>query len=177
MDRIMGVITLKAPVYRQIAEDQSATTTAAIIVAVVSVVAGVVGAVFLSALGASLPAAPGQSLNPIGFALRTIIAGLVGWVVGSWAMAFAAKTFFGGKTNTGEMLRVYGFASIFGIIALIPCLGIIAVILEIIAVIIGIREASEFTTGKAIMTGIVGFIVVLVVGWLIQAVLGIFGLG
>lgn len=180
MDRIMGVLTLKAPVYRQIAEDQSATTTAAIIVAVVSLISGVVGAVFLSALGTALPQGSGLTpAGPIGFALQTIATGLVGWFVASWAMAFAGNM-LGGKTNTGEMLRVYGFASIFGLVSIIPCIGWLAGILTIIATVIGIREAAEFTTGKAILTGIVGFIVLVVisfvVGFVINLILQPFGL-
>jgi hypothetical protein len=180
MDRIMGVLTLKAPVYRQIAEDQSATTTAAIIVAVVSLVSGVVGAVFLSALGGNLP--QGTGLTPtssIGYAIQTIALGLIGWVVGSWAMAFAGNA-LGGKTNTGEMLRVYGYASIFGLLAIIPCVGFLAWILSIIATVIGIREAAEVSTGKAIAIGIVGFIVLLIlsfiIGLVISLILAPFGL-
>lgn len=173
MDRIMGVLTLKAPVYRQIAEDQSATTTAAIIVAIVSVVSGVVGAVFLSALSSSLPQTGGMNpTNPIGFAIQTIAVGLIGWVVGSWAMAFAGNA-LGGKTNTGEMLRVYGFASIFSLLSIIPCLGFFAWILAIIATVIGIREAAEVSTGKAIGIGIVAFIVLIVVSFVLNLIFGL----
>src|SRR5262245_525391 len=149
MDRIMGVLTLKAPVYRQIAEDQSATTTAAIIVAVVSLVSGVVGAVFLSALGGNLPGTGLTVAGPVGYAIQTVLLGLLGWFFGSWAIGFAANA-LGGKTNTCEMLRVYGFASIFGLVAIIPCIGFLAWILTIIATVIGIREAAEVSTGKAI---------------------------
>lgn len=179
MDRIMGVLTLKAPVYRQIAEDQSATTTAAIIVAIVSVVSGVVGAVFLSALGSQLPQGTGMSpTNPIGYAIQTIAIGLIGWFVGSWAMAFTGNA-LGGKTNTGEMLRVYGYASIFSLLSVIPCLGFIAWILAIIATVIGIREAAEVSTGKAIVIGIVALIVLivlsLVLSWIFGLILRPFG--
>lgn len=179
MDRIMGVLTLKAPVYRQIAEDQSATTTAGIIVAVVSLISGAVGAFFLSALGGSLPQGTGLTpAGPIALALQTIITGLVGWVVASWAIGFAGNM-LGGKTNTGEVMRVYGFASIFGLVGIIPCIGWLAGILTIIATIIGIREAAEFSTGKAILAGIVGFIalvvVSLIVGFVVNLILRPFG--
>ena len=181
MDRIMGVLTLKAPVYRQIAEDQSATTTAAIIVAVVSLISGVVGAVVLSTIGNQLPQTPGgvSATNPILYAIQTIILGLIGWGVGSWVMGFVGNA-LGGKTNTGEMLRVFGFASIFNLLGIIPCLGIIGWILGIIATVIGIREAAEVSTGKAIVIGIVGFIAILVVsailGIILAAILGPMGL-
>lgn len=180
MDRIMGVLTLKSPVYRQIAEDQSATTTAAIIVAVVALLTGVVGAVVVSAIGSQLPGTiGGAASNPIGYAIQTILLSFIGWGVGSWVMGFVGNM-LGGKTNTGEMLRVFGFASIFNIIGIIPCLGIIGWILGIIATVIGIREAAEVSTGKAIVIGIVGFIAILIVsfviGLIVSLILAPFGL-
>jgi hypothetical protein len=170
MDRIMGVLTLKAPVFRQIAEDQSATTTAAIIVAVVSLISGVVGAVVISSIGDQLPQTPGglTATNPIGYAIQTILLGFIGWGVGSFVMGLVANM-LGGKTNTGEMLRVFGYASIFNLLGIIPCLGFIGWILGIIATVLGIREAAEVSTGKAIAIGIIGFIAILIV----SAVIGI----
>ncbi len=178
MDRIMGVLTLKAPTYREIADDPNATTPAAIIVVVVALIQAVIGAVVLNALGPSLPQTPGlaSSLNPVTFAIRTVVTAIIGWFIASWVFAFVSKTFFGGKTNTSEMLRVFGFTQIFEIIGIIPCLGIIGVILAIIGAIIGIREASEFDTTKAILTGIVGFIAILIVSFIITAILAAVGL-
>ncbi len=178
MDRIMGVLTLKAPTYRQIADDPSATTPAAIIVVVVALLQGILGAVVLQSLGAQLPQTPGlvTATNPIAFAVRTILSAIIGWFIVSWVLAFVSKTFFGGKTNTSEMLRVFGFTQLFAIIGIIPCLGIIGWILSIIGAIIGIREASEFDTGKAILTGIIGLVVLIVVGLVIGAILAAVGL-
>jgi hypothetical protein len=178
MDRIMGVLTLKAPVYKQIAEDESATTTAAIIVVVMAIFAGVVGALVLGLLGSSLPPDQvAQAGTPLGVAIRTIINAIIGWLVGSWVIAFVSKTFFGGKTNTGEMLRVFGYTQIFQVFAIIPCLGtLVALVLSLIGAVIGIREASEFSTGKAVLTGIVAFVVLLIVSAIIGAVLAIVGL-
>jgi hypothetical protein len=173
MDRIMGVLTLRAPVYRQIAEDPNATTTAAIIVAIVSIVSGVVGAVVVSTIGNQLPAGvTGTPTNPIGYAIQTIIFGFIGWGVGSWVLAFVANA-LGGKTNTGEMLRVFGFAQIFNLLSIIPCLGIIGWILGIVAAVIGIREAAEVTTGKSIVIGLIGLVVLIVVSVVIGLVLSL----
>jgi hypothetical protein len=176
MDRIMGVLTLKSPVYRQIAEDQSATKTAAIIVAVVAVLTGVVGAVVVGTIGSQLPAGVGVSSNPIGYAIQAILLSFLGWGIGSWVMGFVGNM-LGGKTNTGEMLRVFGYASIFNLLGIIPCLGFVGWILGIIATVIGIREAAEVSTGKALVIGVVGFIAVIIVSTIIGAILGAIGLG
>lgn len=180
MSRIMGVITLKAPVYREIADDTTATSQAAIIVVIFALVAAGVGAAIVGVLGSSLPQGSqfGQSLNPVAAALRSFVDILIGWVVGSWVFAFVSKTFFGGKTNTGEMLRVFGFTQVFQIFAIIPCCGwAIAWVLGIIGAIIGIREASEFDTGKAVITGIVGLVALLVVYFVIGLLFSAVGLG
>ncbi len=177
LDRIMGVITLKPATYREIADDQNATGQAAIIVVVMALISGIVGAAVLAAVGSSLPAGTASAGSPVGFAIRGIINTIIYWLVGSWVFAFVSTTFFGGKTNTSEMLRVFGFTQVFQILGIVPCLGaIVGLILSVIGGIIGIREASEFDTTKAILTGVVGFIVLLIVGAIIGVILGAVGL-
>ena len=173
MNRIVGVLTLRAPVYRQIAEDPSATGMAAVIVAVVSLLTGVVSVYVLPGLGIQLPAILGQvSSNPILDVILTVLSALVGWGILSAIIGFVSKL-LGGKTNTGAMLRVLGFAWIFNLLGIIPCLGIvIGFVLAIIGAILGIREASGVSTGKSIAIGIIGFIVFVVVAVVLAVVLG-----
>ena len=89
-----------------------------------------------------------------------------------------AKTFFQGKTNTGEMLRVTGFTYVFQILGVIPVVGgLVGAILSIIGNIIGVREAAEFDTTKAILTsiiaGVIAFIIVaIIVGGLTAVLIG-----
>jgi hypothetical protein len=184
MNRIMGVITLKAPVYREIAEDANATTPAGIITAVVALISGFFGGFvsFDTATGTS-------SVNLVGgivFAIIAVILALIGWFIAAWVLAFVAK-WFGGKTNTQEMLRVTGYVNIFGLVGVLsilalitPALGcvtglvsFVAAILRLIGYIIGVREAGEFSTGNAIITAIiaaiVNFIIVAVIGGSIAA--------
>ncbi len=175
LDRIMGIVTLKPAAYRAVADDQSATGQAAAIVIVMSILAGVIGAAFVAVLAPSLPA--GMATSPAGTLVRTILSAIVSWLIGSWVFAFVSTTFFGGKTNTGEMLRVFGFTQVFQILAIIPiCGGIVALILSVIGAIIGIREASEFDTTKAVLTGIIGFIILVIVSFIITAALAVVGL-
>jgi len=170
MERLMGVITLKAPMYRKIADDKSLTGEAAMIVVLVSALAGFVGAL----LGGSPDGKPIGIVGAVLMAVVAVIVALIGWVIGAWLTAFVAKTFFQGKTNTSEMMRVTGFTKVFGILGVIPILGIVGVILSIIGNVIGIREAAEFDTMKAILTAVIaGVIVFLVVGALTAVLVGI----
>lgn len=176
MDRLIGVLMLKAPVYKQIAEDKSATTTAAIIVVVMALLTGVIGVIAFSVLGSTLP--PGTPTPSfLGSIVRSLLGGILSWLVGSWVIAFVAKTFFGGKTDTGEMLRVFGFSQIFSILGIVPvCGAIVGLILSLIAAVIGVREAAGFDTMKAVLTCVVAFIALLIVGAIVTAVMAVTGL-
>lgn len=171
MNRILGILTLKAPVYKEVAEDQSATTTAAIIVVVMAILGGILAALAVSLAGSSIPPEQLKALgSPMKIALGTIISTIIGWLIGS-AVFGAVANAFGGKTNTSEMLRVFGFTQIFQVLNIIPCIGgLAALVLSVIGAIIGIREAAEFSTGKALLTGLVGLIIVVI----IQLVIGMF---
>lgn len=173
MERILGVVTLKAPVYKEIAEDENATTTAAIIVFVMAIFGGVLGAIALSLLGASLPTGT-QAGSPILVAISTVINTIIGWLIGSAVFGFVANA-LGGRTNTGEMLRVFGYTQIFQLLNIIPCLGsLAALVLSVIGAIIGIREAAGFSTGKAVLTGVIGLVILFIVNMIIGLILSPF---
>jgi hypothetical protein len=181
-DRIMGVITLKAQVYREIADDTTATLQAATIFVIVTIISkffsGLVevsgGTAHVSLLGAIISVIIG------------LIVSLIGWVFTAWVLSFVAGL-LEGKTNIGEMLRVTGFVQVFGLVSILTILNLISTalgclttpitlavaVLTLIGYVIGVREAAEFTTGKAIITGIVAvvvnLIVVLVIGGAITA--------
>lgn len=188
MDRIMGVITLKAPTYRQIADDANATTPAAIITAVATLVAGFFGG--LVSFDTTANTASANITGGIIGAIIGVILGLIGWFVAAWVLAFVAK-WFGGKTNTQEMLRVTGYVNIFsfvGVLSVLPLItpalgcvssliGLVAAILHLIGYVIGVREAGEFSTGNAIITAviaaIINFIITVVVAGVVLGALGV----
>lgn len=160
VNRLMGIITFKAPVYKEVAEDKTATSTAAIIVVVVAVLVGLISGLFNSGQG-------------MGYALvYTIATQLIGWAIGSWLLAFIAKQFFHGDTDTGEMLRVTGHTSIFQILGVIPFLGIIGSILQAVANVIGIREAAGFDTTKAILTVVIEWVIIFIITSIIAVIVG-----
>jgi hypothetical protein len=191
IDRIMGVITLKASVYKEIADDVNATPQATLILVIATLISeffsGLIsrsstGAVEVSLLGAIISAIVG------------LVVGLVAWVFTSWVLATVAKL-LDGNTNTAEMLRVTGYVRIFGLVSVVnifqaissslTCItGLISFvvgILSLIGFVIGVREAAEFSTGKAVITGIiaaiVNFVIILLIGGAILALfLGLVGI-
>lgn len=185
LDRIMGVITLKAPIYRAIADDQTATTQAALVVIIATLIRGFFEGLVRMGSGGTVNISIGGAI--VG-AIVTVIVGLVAWVFSAWVLAFVA-TALGGKTDTGEMMRVTGFVQVFSVVAvlnilvaispLLGCItgliGLVVAILSLIGYLIGVREAAEFTTGKAvvaaIVAAIVNFIIIAVIGGAITAAL------
>ncbi len=174
--KIMGIITLKAPTYKAVAEDPNATKEAMMIVVIVAVINGLVG-------GFTTSAVAGDSI--VSGLIRAVIAivfGLITWYVAAWVLAAVAKA-FGGKTDTNEMLRVTGYVYVFNLVGLLALLGLItptllclagivglvALVLSLIGYVIGIREAAEFSTGNAVITALVA----VVVSWIISFVAGL----
>ena len=182
LERIIGVITLKAPIYRQIADDQTATPQALSIVVVASLVRGFFENLVKITNGTTHASVLGAIVGAIG----ALIIGLVAWVFTAWVLAFVAKT-LGGKTDTSEMLRVTGYVNVFSLVGVLnifllisPALscitGLISLvvgILSLIGYVIGVREAAEFSTGNAIITAviaaIINFLIVVVIGGSVAA--------
>jgi len=165
MDRLMGILTFKAPVYKEVAEDRTATGTAAMIVIVVAIIVGIITGLLTGDTGAGVI---------IGAILSSIILTPIGWFLNAWLLAFVAKSFFQGDTDTGEMLRVTGYAAIFRLAQIIPIIGgLIALVLGIIANVIGIREAANVDNTKAILIAIVAGVIAFIVVTLLAVLIAI----
>ena len=109
--------------------------------------------------------------NVFGNTALALVVSLVEWVVGSAVIAFIAKSVFQGSNGLGEILRVYGYVHLFGILGILPLLWIVGSILSAIGTIIGIREAADLDTGKAILAGIVASLLIYVLSFALNAAL------
>jgi hypothetical protein len=170
IDRIMGVLRLDVATFEAIEADKSAITEAAIIVAVVAL---------LSAIGQSIGAA-----NFVTSFLATVVWAFVGWFLWAGVTYFVGTALFGGQADLGEMLRVLGYAQaprILSVLTFIPCLGaIIGVIVWIwalLAAFIAVRQGLDIDNVKALLTVIVGWLVVFLGSALIGLLLGGVNLG
>jgi len=164
LNRIIGVFTLNADTFEEIEHDQSATTQAAMVVLAVAL---------LGALGGLIGALIGNQ-NILMAVIAPIINAFVGWIVWSAAVYFVGTSLFGGRADMGEMLRVVGFAYAPGVLGIIPCIGwLVGLVWTLAAMVIAIRQGLDIDTGKAIITGVIGFIVVLVINLVIGMVFGV----
>ena len=156
VDRVIGVLKLDVPTYEAIEQDGNATREAAIVVAAVALAGGI-----------------GGLDEGIGGLIAGIVGAFISWLIFSSFAYFFGKQLFGTPTtqaNPEEVLRTVGYAQapgllrIFGFIPIIgPILGFVGVIWGLVTVVIAIRQALDFSTGRAIITGIVAAIAAAIV--------------
>jgi len=150
---------LDVPFYEMVEADPKFTREAFFVVLFAAILSGI-GAV----------ATPGASIANF---FLGILGALLAWVAWSGITLFIGTRLTHGtetQSDMGEMLRVLGYAQspqVLVVFAFIPVLGkalvLVAAIWSLIAGVVAIRQALDFSTVRAILT--VGF------GWLVVAAL------
>jgi hypothetical protein len=150
IDRMKGAALLHSDTYEEVEADQSATGQAAGVVALVAVAQAIGGA--------------GEWSSGI---LAGLISTLLGWLLWAGITYLIGAKLLGGTATWGELLRTIGFAQTPGVLhvlGLIPVLGGIirfaVAIWVLIAGIIAIRQALDVSTGQAILTAVLGWLVI-----------------
>ena len=172
INRVIRAAMLDVNFYNEAEADTSLNQEALMVVILVSIAAGIGG--FLGGIiGGSISAAI------LGLVLGVVI-GVVNYYIWAYVTYFVGTNLFGGTANPGELLRVLGYASgprVLGILSFIPCVGALAAlaggIWSLVAGVIAIREALDFDTGKAIITVIIGWVIIMIITFVIAAVLGV----
>lgn len=161
--RMIGAATLDIPTYEDVEHDTTATTQAAIVVGIVAVCAGIGG------IGAGK-----------GGIVTGVLSAYIGWLVWSGVTFLIGAKLFGGTATWGELLRTVGFAQTPGIlyvVRIVPLLGAIVSLLVwiwmLVAGIVAIRQALDFSTGKAVLTALLGIICYVLVAAAIGSMLGL----
>jgi hypothetical protein len=149
-DRMKGAALLNNDTYEEVEADQTATGQAAGVVALVAVAQAIGGA-----------GAGGSGV------LAGVLSALLGWLLWAGITYLIGAKLFGGTATWGELLRTLGFAQTPGVLhvlGLIPILGGLirfgVAIWVLIAGIIAIRQALDISTGKAILTAALGWLVI-----------------
>jgi len=156
VQRMIGAAMLNPEAYEAVERDVSANKTALFIV---------IGTAIFAGLG-------GLTTDGLGGLIGGVIAATVSWVLYAIAAYLIGTRVFATsatQSTLGECLRTLGFAqtlSFFRILSGIPILGwIITVIVDIwvlVATVIALRQALDFSTGRAIGTAIVAWIVYII---------------
>jgi len=156
VDRMRGAALLDVATYEEVEHDNGATGQAAVVVIIVAVCA---------AIGAVWRGGPSIIMGPV--------SAILGWLLWSAITYVIGDKLLGGTATWGELLRTIGFAQspgvlmIFGIIPLLG--GIIRIVVAfwlLIAGVIAIRQALDFSTGKAVVTALLGWVAMVALAFL-----------
>jgi len=175
-NRVTRAAMLDVGLYEEVEADTSLNQEALIVVILVSVLSGIGG--FLQ----------GVLKGDIGAALLALVVGVVLGVVSYYIWAyvtyFVGTNLFGGTADVGELLRVLGYASgprVLGVLGFIPCVGglagLVGAIWALVAGVIAVREALDFDTTKAVLTVIIGWVIVFAISLVVGLVFGVGAVG
>ncbi|MGH2498955.1 MAG: YIP1 family protein [Candidatus Limnocylindria bacterium] len=163
--RMLRAARLDAAVYEEVEHDTTATGQAALVVVITSVLAGI-------GTGAT---------GGLGGMIWGVIAALLAWAVYAWITFFVGTTILRGpetRADWGEVARGLGFASApraLLVFAFIPVagalLGFAVAIWILVTTVIALREALDFSTGRAIGTAVIGWLMQLIIFALVFSLL------
>jgi hypothetical protein len=152
LERMKGAALLDVDTYEEVEADHAATAQAAAVVVLVAVARAIGGA--------------GEGGTGI---LAGVISALLGWLLWAGVAYLIGDELLGGRATWGELLRTLGFAQTPGLLAIlgfIPVLGtlirFIVAIWVLVTGLIALRQALDVSTGKAILTAVLGWLVVTV---------------
>lgn len=167
VERALGVIQLRKPVFEEIEHDTSATGQALVVVVVAAIAAGI------GALG---------DADRTGILWQAVLS-ILGWIVFSFVAYFVGTTLFRSPTthvSLGQVLRVVGFAQapkVLGALGFIPLIGwifgLVAGIWFIVVAIHALAAAFDTTLERGGLIGLVAVVAMGIVTLAIGLVLGI----
>lgn len=176
VNRMIRAAMLDPRLYEEVEHDRSATSQAMQVVIIVALASGIGGALWKLLTLSPIDAVTGL--------IGGILAAIVGWLVWALVTYIIGTGVFGGTASYGEMLRTLGFAqspnvlAIFtGVLGGIPLFGGLLrfglLVWVLLAGLIAIRQALDIGTGKAVLTAVIGWIVMAIIVVIIAALFGI----
>jgi hypothetical protein len=175
-NRVTRAAMLDVGLYEEVEADTSLNQEALIVVVLVSILSGIGGflqGVFRGDIGAALLAL-----------VVGVVLGVVSYYIWAYVTYFVGTNLFGGTADAGELLRVLGYASgprVLGVLGFIPCVGglagIVGAIWALVAGVIAVREALDFDTTKAVLTVIIGWVIVFAISLVVGLVFGVGAVG
>jgi hypothetical protein len=147
--RVLRALRLESDVFEEVEHDHSAGGQALLVVVLASLAGGTGNLIAAHLLGSTEIAWSSLLVIAAGF--------LVAWVAWSFLTMAIGTALFGGRADMGEMQRVLGHAAAPGLLMIIPGLGlIVGVPWSLIAMVIAVRQACDFSTARAVGTVLTG---------------------
>lgn len=173
---VRRAMSLDRSFYQEVAYNERYSQEALMVVIVAAALTGIGGF-----LGGVLRGNFGGAL--IGLIVGVALAVAV-YYLWAYIVQFVGKSMFGGQATVPQLLRTLGYAygpTALGVLSFVWCVGpLIALIGSIWSLVCGffaVRETHRLSDGQAIITVLVGWLIVMVISLLIGMVFGIGALG
>ncbi|NLG50216.1 MAG: hypothetical protein GX552_08920 [Chloroflexi bacterium] len=166
IQRITRLVKMDFTVFSDLEHDQNANQEAMVVVGI---------AALLSAIGTLLSGG-----GFLGFLVQLITIFAISWLLWSFVTMFVGTRLFAGEADFWEVARALSYAMIplaLGFLRFIPCLGsVIGLIGSLLSLVLGflaIREALDLPTDKALLTVIIGWVIVFVLQLVLLSLVGV----
>jgi hypothetical protein len=174
MERIIGAFTFRKQVYADVEQDKAFTSTAWLLVVVVT---------FINQLGSLRFGQFGQSL--LGVIIGTVIQ-VAGFALAALVVNLVGRALFKADVTFDELVRTLGLAYVWRIVGVLNILGpvlscllapvtIISVVLLVISWFIAVKEALDLDWVPTIVTVVLGWVVILVFQFITGLIFGLLG--
>jgi len=186
LENIFGTLFGPASTFRRMVDERTPVITAAIVVLIACICSGagsmLTQSVFMS-MFAEFPGFEEMMFSPTALMTLSVVGGFILWVVITGILHVVAKI-LGGKGAFTDMLVLMGFAMLpdifqapVGLIAILSGglagtfiamgFGGILAIWGLILDVLAIREAHKFSTGRAIATLVLPFVVLMALAFIL----------
>jgi hypothetical protein len=154
IERLTRVLKLDSTVFKEIADDESATGPAVGIAALASAIGGISG-----------------DTGVVSGIIFGAIFGAIGLFV--WTgLVFLTGKLFGGKAPYIQLVRPIGFAAAPFVLGILPILGIVGLAYSLVIQVRAVREVNEVGDGSAVATVLLPFGVLFIIGVLLALLVG-----
>lgn len=154
IERLTRVLKLDSAVFKEIAEDESATGTAVGVSALAAAIGGI-----------------SSDTNLIAGIIVGAISGVIGLFI--WTgLVFVTGKLFGGKAPYIKLVRPIGYASAPFALSIIPFLGLIGLVYSLVIQIRAVREVNEVGDGSAVATVLLPFGIIFIIAVLLAIAIG-----
>lgn len=152
--RMLGAAKLDVPTFEEVEADRDATAQALGVVVIVA---------FASGIGA-------LAVGGISLLIMTVLISILGWAVWAglvWLIGTKLLPEAQTRSDWGEIARTTGFAQSPGVLLVLTAIpavggliGLVVGIWMLVAMIIGVRQALDYTqTWRAVVVVLIGFVV------------------
>jgi hypothetical protein len=174
---VRRAMSLDRSFYLEVAGDERYAKEALMVVIVAAVLTGI-GSFLQQLLG-------GNFFGAILALLLGVVLAVAGYYIWAYVVQWVGARFFHGQATAPQLLRTLGYAygpTALSVLSFIPCFGgLIALVGAIWSLVCGyfaVRETHRMSDGQTIMTVVIGWVVVMVITFVVFAIVGtVFGLG